>query len=167
MRTHHAFLLATMVTSIACGGGTPAAKSADDSDEKADSDGIATGKPSSKGHDKGDDKGGDKGSDDTGSAGDTSSAAASDSSGSSDSSSASKPAPAHENAGLDLPKNTDDPWLAAHQMTKKDVMRTMGSLRGKAQGCYKEGKKRDPSVSGEVKIRFVIENGGTVRAWRD
>ena len=29
------------------------------------------------------------------------------------------------------------------------------------------GVKRDPSTSGEVKIRFVITNDGMVRVWRD
>ncbi len=63
--------------------------------------------------------------------------------------------------------NSDDPWLAAHQMPPGDVMRTMKRANAKVQGCWKEGLKRDPSTSGEVKIRLVITNDGKVRAWRD
>ena len=62
---------------------------------------------------------------------------------------------------------SDDPWLAAHQMPPGDVMRTMKRANAKVQGCWKEGLKRDPSTSGEVKIRLVITNEGKVRAWRD
>lgn len=63
--------------------------------------------------------------------------------------------------------NSDNPWLAAHQMPPGDVMRTMKRANAKVQGCWKEGLKRDPSTSGEVKIRLVITNDGKVRAWRD
>jgi hypothetical protein len=61
----------------------------------------------------------------------------------------------------------DDPWLAAHQMPPTDVMRTMKAAGAKVQACWKAGLKRDPSTSGEVKIRMVITNDGKVRAWRD
>jgi|SRR5579859_3456409 len=61
----------------------------------------------------------------------------------------------------------DDPWMASHQMTPKDVLHAVRPVQGKAQACFRAGAKRDPSASGEVKIRFVITNEGTVRAWRD
>jgi len=83
---------------------------------------------------------------------------------------ASSSAPASGSSdGLDTSAATkgDDPWLASHQMSPKDVMKTMRGAQGKVQGCFKAGLKRDPSTSGEVKIRFVITNDGAVRAWKD
>jgi hypothetical protein len=61
----------------------------------------------------------------------------------------------------------DDPWMASHQMTPKDVLHAVRPAQGKAQACFRAGVKRDPSTSGEVKIRFVINNDGIVRVWRD
>jgi hypothetical protein len=61
----------------------------------------------------------------------------------------------------------DDPWMASHQMTPKDVLAGTRPVKGKAQACFHAGEKRDPSTSGEVKIRFVITNAGAVRVWRD
>ena len=61
----------------------------------------------------------------------------------------------------------DDPWLASHQMPPKDVIATMRAANAKVQACWRAGLKRDPSTTGEVKIRFVITNDGAVRAWRD
>jgi len=61
----------------------------------------------------------------------------------------------------------DDPWMAPHQMTPKDVLHAVRPVQGKAQACFRAGAKRDPSASGEVKIRFVITNDGAVRVWRD
>lgn len=87
-----------------------------------------------------------------------------------------KPAPAASSAPAAKPADTsgdlkpasgDDPWLAAHQMPPKDVMSTMKAANAKVQACWKAGLKRDPSTTGEVKIRFVITNDGKVRAWRD
>lgn len=63
--------------------------------------------------------------------------------------------------------NSDDPWLASHQMPPKDVMKTMRASNGKVQACWKAGLKDDPSTSGEVKIKFVITNAGAVRTWKD
>ena len=57
--------------------------------------------------------------------------------------------------------------MASHQMTPKDVLRAVRPVQGKAQACFRAGVKRDPSTSGEVKIRFVITNDGAVRVWRD
>jgi len=82
---------------------------------------------------------------------------------------ASGPAPAAstDSSGDIKATASDDPWLAAHQMPPGDVLRTMKRANAKVQGCWKEGLKRDPSTSGEVKIRLVITNDGKVRAWRD
>jgi hypothetical protein len=75
--------------------------------------------------------------------------------------------PATTNDSLGDVKASDDPWLAAHQMPPADVMKTMRSGNGKVHACWKDGLARDPSTSGEVKVRFVITNDGNVRAWRD
>jgi hypothetical protein len=61
----------------------------------------------------------------------------------------------------------DDPWMAPHQMTPKDVLHAVRPVQGKAQACFRAGMKRDPGASGDVKIRFVITNDGAVRVWRD
>jgi hypothetical protein len=61
----------------------------------------------------------------------------------------------------------DDPWMASHQISPKDVLHAVRPAQGKAQACFRAGVKRDPSTSGEVKIRFVITNDGAVRVWRD
>ncbi len=78
------------------------------------------------------------------------------------------PAPAAAPASGDIKAPAgDDPWLASHQMSPKDVVRTMRAAQGKVQACFKAGVKRDPSTNGEVKIRFVVTNDGAVRAWKD
>ena len=61
----------------------------------------------------------------------------------------------------------DDPWMAAHQMPSADVIKTMRGAKGKVNGCWAAARKRDPSVSGEVKIKFVITHEGSVRVWRN
>jgi hypothetical protein len=80
------------------------------------------------------------------------------------------PAPTSSAAAAtgDIPAaGSDDPWLASHQMTPKDVIRTLRTAQGRVQACFNAGLKRDGSTSGEVKIRFVITNAGAVRVWRD
>jgi DNA modification methylase len=62
---------------------------------------------------------------------------------------------------------SDDPWMAPHQMPPGDVLKTMRAAVGKVNACHAAAKKRDPSVSGEVKIKFVITHEGVVRVWRD
>jgi hypothetical protein len=62
---------------------------------------------------------------------------------------------------------SDDPWMAAHQMPSSDVLKTMRAAQGKVTACWRAAKKRDPSVSGEVKIKFVISHEGSVRVWRN
>jgi hypothetical protein len=80
--------------------------------------------------------------------------------------SASRQAPSSSTPDLSA-AGGDDPWMASHQMTPKDVLRGTRPVQGKAQACFRAGEKRDPSTSGEVKIRFVITNAGEVRVWRD
>lgn len=59
------------------------------------------------------------------------------------------------------------PWMAPHQMPSGDVLKTMRAAQGKVTACWKAAKKRDPSVSGELKIKFVITHEGAVRVWRN
>lgn len=79
------------------------------------------------------------------------------------------PTPAAANAQPELGATpaADDPWMASHQMTPKDVLHAVRPVQGKAQACFRAGVKRDPSTTGEVKIRFVITNDGVVRVWKD
>ena len=77
------------------------------------------------------------------------------------------PAPASAQGTSDAPAGADDPWMASHQMTPKDVIKTMRPAQAKAQACFRAGVKRDPSTSGEVKLKFVIANDGAVRIWKD
>jgi hypothetical protein len=152
---------AALLVPLACGGGTPAAKDADD---------VATS----------------GGGDDAKSAG--SKASPADSSASAGDGAGDKaPAPAASaaNAGAgggaggaagaggggsssgDIKVPGDDPWMAAHQMPPKDVIKTMHAANGKVQACFKAGLKRDPSTSGDVKLKFVVTNDGAVRVWKD
>jgi len=75
--------------------------------------------------------------------------------------------PAAAAPATDVKPPEDDVWMAPHQMAPKDVLKTMRPAQGKVHACFRAGAKRDPSTQGEVKIRFVIANEGTVRAWRD
>jgi hypothetical protein len=77
------------------------------------------------------------------------------------------PSPAASTASDPGSAPGDDPWMASHQMTPKDVLRAVRPAQSRAQACFRAGVKRDPSASGEVKIRFVITNDGAVRVWRD
>lgn len=80
----------------------------------------------------------------------------------------SNPAPAASTAASgDIKPDGDDPWLAAHQMPAGDVMKTLHGASAKVQACWKAGLQRDPSCGGDVKIRFVVQNDGKVRVWRD
>jgi len=75
---------------------------------------------------------------------------------------ATKPAPAADSGDI-KPTGGDDPWMAGHQVPAKDVSKTMRAANGKVQACF----KKDPSATGEVKIRFVVTNDGAVRVWKD
>lgn len=76
-------------------------------------------------------------------------------------------APANAQATADAPAAEDDVWQAFHQMPGEDVLRTMRSAQAKVQTCARDGLKRDPSTSGEVKVKFVINQAGNVLAWKD
>jgi hypothetical protein len=140
-------LVGASLSPLACGGGTPHPK------------------------DEGDTTGGSGSNDDASSA--ASAAAPADSSSpapaASSATASSGPAPAAttDSSGDIKAAAGDDPWLASHQMPPTDVMRTMKAAGAKVQACWKAGLKRDPSTTGEVKIRLVIANDGKVRAWRD
>ena len=77
-----------------------------------------------------------------------------------------KPATAAGDGDIVAPAS-DDPWMAPHQMPSSDVLKTMRAAQGKVTACWRAAKKRDPSVSGEVKIKFVISHEGSVRVWRN
>jgi len=142
-----ALALVPAALSLACGGGTP--PPADESSAKGDEKASASSAPAD------------------------SAAPASSAGNASD----TTPAPASTSAGAaatqppstsgDIKPSGDDPWLAAHQMPPKDVIKTMRAAQAKVQACFKAGLKRDPSTGGEVKLKFVITNDGGVRAWKD
>jgi hypothetical protein len=142
---------------IACGGATPEAKDSEDAVSSSPA------KPAAKASD---DSAVAKGSDAvTKGSGATGDPLMGDSpTGSTAAQPASKSStPSLETAGA----SGDDPWMASHQMTPKDVLGGTRAMRGKAQQCFHDGEKRDPSTSGEVKIKFVVANDGVVRVWRD
>jgi hypothetical protein len=124
----------------ACGGGTPPPKD--------ESDAVEHGSPKS-----------DKEATDSPSAATSAPAAASE----------PAPAPASTKASsgdLVVPQ-ADDPWMAPHQMPAGDVLRTMRAATGRVNACWRAAKKRDSSIAGEVKIKFVIAHEGSVRVWRN
>jgi hypothetical protein len=61
----------------------------------------------------------------------------------------------------------DDVWLAYHQMSQKDLLAVVRGAEGRVQACFRAGLKRDRSLSGETKIKFVVSHEGAVKAWRD
>ncbi len=77
------------------------------------------------------------------------------------------PAATASSAPTELKASADDVWMAGHQMPPADVLKTMRPQQGKVHACFTAGVKRDPSTSGEIKVRFVITNDGAVRAWKD
>ena len=78
------------------------------------------------------------------------------------------PAPAKGASATSLEApDANDPWLASHQMAPDDVLKTVRQQQSLVQACFNEGKKKDPSINGEVKVRFVITNDGQVRDWKD
>jgi hypothetical protein len=79
----------------------------------------------------------------------------------------SPPTTAKSSSGDLVAPTTDDPWMAPHQMPAGDVLKIMRAAKGRVNSCWNAAKKRDPSVSGEVKIKFVITHDGSVRVWRN
>ncbi len=137
--------LASLALLAGCGGGTPPPK---DSNEA-----VASTAPQSSG---------DKSSSTAPAEESAASAAPAPSAASASQAASSPPA---SSAGAGSP--ADDVWMAPHQMPPGDVLKTVRPAQAKVQGCFRAGLKRDPSTSGEVKIRFVITNDGAVRDWRD
>jgi hypothetical protein len=80
---------------------------------------------------------------------------------------ASAPASSKSSSGDLVAPTGDDPWMAPHQMPSAEVIKTLRGAKGKVNGCWAAARKRDPSVSGEVKIKFVITHEGSVRVWRN
>jgi hypothetical protein len=84
---------------------------------------------------------------------------------------ASEPAPApastKASSGDLVAPQADDPWMAPHQMPAGDVLRTMRAATGRVNACWRAAKKRDASIAGEVKLKFVISHEGSVRVWRN
>jgi hypothetical protein len=135
--------LVAFAVPIACGGGTPQPK---------DPDEVAPTKAASSPQGTSDEAAHD------------SPASAAASSSASAPSAVTTPAPSTTET---KPAAADDVWMAPHQMPAGDVLKTMRPVKAKVQACYRAGVKRDPSTSGEVKVRFVISHEGQVRAWRD
>jgi hypothetical protein len=140
-----AVVTASPLVVVGCGGGTPKPKDEDD---------TASSKPS-------------KGDDSTSASSAPADSAAAAPADSSPPATAPKAAPAADTSGDIKATGADDPWMASHQMTPKDVMKTVKPVQSKVQACFKAGLKRDGSTNGEVKIRFVITNAGAVRVWKD
>jgi hypothetical protein len=77
------------------------------------------------------------------------------------------PATPPPDTSADVKPPVDDVWNAAHQVSAADVSRTMRVASAKVQACFKTGLKRDKTIGGDVKIRFVIANAGPVKVWKD
>ncbi|MGA2450660.1 MAG: AgmX/PglI C-terminal domain-containing protein [Polyangiaceae bacterium] len=131
-------LLLVAVISMACGGGTPAPNSADKTGS-TDGGGGATAAPSAS------------------SVLDLVAA-----------SSGTTPSPAGSaSAATSGAPAQDDVWLAYHQMAQKDLLVIVRGAQGRIQSCFRAGLKRDRSLSGETKIKFVVSHVGAVKAWKD
>ena len=135
---------------IACGGGTPEPKSEDEAPAAA-----SAAKDSNDSKDTKDKES------------DSNAAASSDSPAKSDAPPADKPAATDSKSSGDLAMPKDDVWSAPHQMPPKDVLKTMRPLQSSVHTCFKTGYKKDPSTSGDVKIKFVVSNDGAVKAVKD
>jgi hypothetical protein len=133
---------------IACGGGTPPPKG---EDEAVSSDNAKAAES------KGDDGGA------------ASAAPAASDTPPADTGAAASAAPASSggDTGGDLKAPKDDTWSAGHQIPAGDVTKTIKSHQKQVQACYTKAKKKDPSTSGEVKLKFVVSNDGKVKDWKD
>jgi hypothetical protein len=60
------------------------------------------------------------------------------------------------------PKDPNDPWLSHRQIPPDIVAKTVKPAAAKVQKCLKDAHKRDPSLEGEVHIRFVVSHDGKV-----
>jgi hypothetical protein len=75
--------------------------------------------------------------------------------------------PSPSSSSSSPPPAKDDVWLAYHQMAQKDLLAIVRGAQGRIQACFRAGLKRDRSLSGETKIKFVVSHEGAVKAWRD
>jgi len=141
---------------IACGGGTPEPKSEDEAPAAASA---------SKDKDTGDTK--DSKDKDSNKDSDSNATASASPPAKSDPQPASTPPATTDSKSGDLAMPKDDVWSAPHQMPPKDVLKTMRPLQNSVHACFKAGYKRDPSASGDVKVKFVIANEGAVKAVKD
>jgi hypothetical protein len=132
---------------LACGGGTPPPKGEDEA--------VAAGSSSA----------GDNSAPpaDSSAAGASSAAAAADTSASAAS---AAPASTGDSSG-DIKPPKEDTWSAGHQIPAGEVTKTIKAHQKQVQACYTKAKKKDPSVSGEVKLKFIISNDGKVKDWKD
>jgi hypothetical protein len=133
---------------LACGGGTPPPKG---EDEAVSSDSAKSAE--SKG-------------DDTAAAG-SAAPAASETPPADTAAAAASAAPASSGGDSDLKAPKDDTWSAGHQIPAGDVTKTIKAHQKQVQACYTKAKKKDPSVSGEVKLKFIVSNDGKVKDWKD
>jgi hypothetical protein len=147
----YAFLLMSALP-LACGGGTPEPKN---EDEAVSSTKSEEAKPD------------EAAKTDESSAAPAGSAAAAAAPADSSAQAAAPSAKSDAPSGDVKTPDKDDPWMASHQMPPKDVDKTVKPQLAKVKACFKTAKKKDPSVTGEVKIRFVITNDGKVRDWKD
>jgi hypothetical protein len=129
---------------LACGGGTPPPKAEDEA--------VASGSSSA---------GGDNAPADTSAS--AASAAPADTGG--PAASAAPASAGDSNADLKAPK--EDTWSAGHQIPAGEVTKTIKAHQKQVQACYTKAKKKDPSVSGEVKLKFIVSNDGKVKDWKD
>jgi len=60
------------------------------------------------------------------------------------------------------PPKEEDPWLTHRQIAPDVVVATMKPAASKIDKCFKEAVKRDPTVEGEVNMRFIIAHEGQV-----
>jgi hypothetical protein len=65
------------------------------------------------------------------------------------------------------PADPEDPRLVFHRIAPATVLSVTRAIQPKARACFKEGLARDPSIEGEVRIRFVITHEGQVVETKD
>ncbi len=65
------------------------------------------------------------------------------------------------------PPKEDDPWMSHRQIGPDAVVATMKPAAAKIDKCFKDGIKRDPTVEGEVRLRFIITHEGAVIDFKD
>ena len=135
---------------LACGGGTPAPKGEDEATAGADSAKSSDTKP-----------------EDTSAAPADSAAASASPSDTSAPAGGAAPASGGGDSSGDIKAPADDTWSAGHQIPAGEVTKTIKAHQKQVQACYSKAKKKDPSITGEVKLKFVVSNDGKVKDWKD